>query len=115
MPGGSSVEDPSGLLAGNMAPVLAELSWADLVVVDTPAARLYAEGPAVAAQCDATLIVLSAESARRRAVREFVADLRRVGARPVGVVLNHVDVDVEALERYVRADRAPALRRSWRR
>jgi len=114
IPGGAPVDDPSGLLAGNMAPVLADLSWADLVIIDTPAARLYAEGPAVAAQCDATLVVLSAETARRRAVREFVADLRRVGARPVGVVLNRVDVDVEALERYIRADRTSPARRTQR-
>jgi capsular exopolysaccharide synthesis family protein len=105
MPAGSPVEDPSGLLSGNMSQVLAELGWSDLVVVDTPAARIYAEGPAIAAQCDATLVVLSADNARRRAVREFVADLRRIGATPVGVVLNRVEVDAEALERYTRPNR----------
>jgi Mrp family chromosome partitioning ATPase len=109
LPAGASVDDPAGLLSGSMGHVLAELSSADLVVVDTPAARLYAEGPAIAAQCDATLVVLSADSARRRAVREFVTDLRRIGARPVGVVLNRVAVDVEALERYTRADRSSGL------
>ena len=107
LPAGAPVDDPAGLLSGSMSHVIAELSWADLVVVDTPAARLYAEGPAIAAQCDATLVVLSSDNARRRAVREFVADLRRIGARPVGVVLNRVAVDVGALERYTRADRHP--------
>jgi capsular exopolysaccharide synthesis family protein len=91
VPAGSHVADPTGLLGGGLRQVLGLIGSADLVVVDTPAAGLFADAAAIAAQCDATVVVLDARATRRRALVKLVEGLRRVQADPVGVVLNRVD------------------------
>jgi capsular exopolysaccharide synthesis family protein len=91
IPAGSKVDDPSSLLGGGFREVLLMINFADLIVVDTPAAGLFAEATAIAAQCDATIVVLDATNAKRRQVIELVESLRRVTANPVGIVLNKVD------------------------
>lgn len=91
IPAGSRVDDPSSLLGGGFREVLLMISDADLIVVDTPAAGLFAEATAIAAQCDATIVVLDATNAKRRQIVELVESLRRVTANPVGIVLNKVD------------------------
>jgi capsular exopolysaccharide synthesis family protein len=99
IPAGSRVEDPSGLLGGGFRHVLT-LVTADLVVVDTPAAGLFAEATAIAAQCDATILVLDARTTRRRSINKLVENLRRVSANPVGVVLNRVDPGPRTVHSY---------------
>ncbi|HET9444380.1 MAG TPA: CpsD/CapB family tyrosine-protein kinase, partial [Acidimicrobiales bacterium] len=92
VPSGSPVPDPSGLFAGPLfRDLLAGLSWAELVVVDTPAGGLFADALAIASQCDATLVVVDAQNSRRRLVRHLVDNLRQVNALPLGVVLNRTE------------------------
>ena len=93
IPAGAQVADPSGLLGGGFRQVLTLISAADLIVVDTPAAGLFAEATAIAAQCDATIVVIDATNTHRRALTRLVENLRRVNANPVGIVLNRVDPD----------------------
>ena len=91
VPAGTQVADPSGLLGGGFRQVMSLISAADLIVVDTPAAGLFAEATAIAAQCDATIVVIDATATHRRALTRLVENLRRVNANPVGIVLNRVD------------------------
>ena len=88
LPGGSEVADPAGLVAGGMFRDLLDRLDGGLVIVDTPACDLFADGFAIASQCDATLVVVDAKGTRRKAVRRVIAQLRLVGANPIGIVLN---------------------------
>lgn len=91
LPGGSEVPDPAGLVAGQrFREVLGQLDGG-LVVVDTPACDLFADGFAIASHCDATLVVVDAKRTRRRSVRRVITQLHRVGANPIGIVLNRVE------------------------
>jgi Mrp family chromosome partitioning ATPase len=47
----------------------------------------------VAAQCDATLLVLDSKSTRRRAARTLIDSLERTGATLIGVVVNNAQVN----------------------
>ena len=94
---GSPVADPAGVVGGHrFAEVLESLDWAGMVVVDTPAGGLFADGLAIASQCDATVVVLDAQATRRHAARSLVQQLRQVGASPIGVVLNRSDAPSRA-------------------
>lgn len=92
VPGGSAVADPAGLFGGRFfREALDGMAWAELVIVDTPAAGLFADALAIASQCDATLIVVDAQNSRRRPVRHLVENLRQVSAQPIGIVLNKTE------------------------
>ena len=91
VPGGSPVPDPAGLVAGRKFREILDQLDAGLVVVDTPACDLFADGFAIASHCDATLVVVDAKRTRRRSVRRVISQLHRVGANPIGVVLNRVE------------------------
>lgn len=92
LPSGGPVADPAGLFGGrHFRQALEAMTWAELVVVDTPAASLFADAMAIASQCDATLVVVDAQASRRRPVRHLVENLRRVSAEPIGLVLNRTE------------------------
>ncbi|MBW3547044.1 MAG: polysaccharide biosynthesis tyrosine autokinase [Actinobacteria bacterium] len=89
---GSPVDDASRIVGSQeLGEVLAGLHWAGLVVVDTPAAGVFADALAVASRCDATVVVVDLATSKRRATRTLVDQLRQVGAKPIGVVLNRSD------------------------
>jgi capsular exopolysaccharide synthesis family protein len=92
VPSGAPVADPAGLFGGRaFREALDGMTWAELVVVDTPAGGLFADALAIASQCDATLIVVDAEKSKRRPVRNLVESLRHVSAQPIGIVLNRTE------------------------
>lgn len=91
VPGGSEVSDPAGLVAGRRLREVLDQLDAGLVVVDTPACDLFADCFAIASHCDATLVVVDAKRTRRRSVRRVISQLHRVGANPIGIVLNRVE------------------------
>lgn len=91
VPGGSQVHDPAGLVAGRRFREVLDQLDAGLVVVDTPACDVFADGFAIASHCDATIVVIDANKTRRRSVRRVIAQLQRVGANPIGIVLNRVE------------------------
>ncbi len=92
VPSGAPVADPAGLFGGrSFREALDGMTWAELVVVDTPAGGLFADALAIASQCDATILVVDAQNSRRRPVRNLVDSLRQVGAQPIGVVLNKTE------------------------
>ena len=89
--GGSQVADPAGLVAGRRFREVLDQLDGGLVVVDTPACDLFADGFAIASHCDATLVVVDAKRTRRRSVSRMITQLHRVGANPIGIVLNRVE------------------------
>lgn len=92
VPSGAAVADPAGLFGGHgFKETLDGMTWAELVVVDTPAGGLFADALAIASQCDATIIVVDALNSRRRPVRSLVENLRQVSAQPIGLVLNRTE------------------------
>jgi Mrp family chromosome partitioning ATPase len=92
VPSGAPVGDPSGLFGGrSFREALDNMTWAELVIVDTPAGGLFADALAIASQCDATLVVVDAQNSKRRPVRDLVESLRQVSAQPIGVVLNRTE------------------------
>lgn len=88
LPAGTPSDDPAGLVSGRFRGVIDRLADADLIVVDTPPAGVFAEAAAIAAQCDLCVVVIDRGTTRRKTVVELVESLRRVGAKPVGIVLN---------------------------
>jgi capsular exopolysaccharide synthesis family protein len=95
IPSGSAVDDTVAVLGGRaFRHVLDSLDLAELVVVDTPPGAVYADALAVAAQCDATLLVFDATSTRRRAARTMIDSLERTGSTLIGVVVNNAQVNL---------------------
>lgn len=89
VPAGAVAEDASALLgAGPLREVLDKFSWAELVVVDTPPALTTGDALSIAAQCDATLLVVDAELSRKRSVGRLVRSLRPTDAHLIGAVVN---------------------------
>jgi capsular exopolysaccharide synthesis family protein len=96
LPSGSKVADTVAALGGSgLHDVLEALDDAELVIVDTPPGD-YADALAVAAQCDAGLLVLDAQTTRRRATKQFIEALERTGASLIGVILNNTSTSKRA-------------------
>lgn len=107
LPAGAAVADPSAMLTSRLGPVIAELRAA-LVIIDSPPSALFADAVAMALQCDASVVVVDVATSRRRDVRRLVEDLRRVGANPLGVVLNRVTSPGRPAYYYDKARPAPS-------
>lgn len=60
----------------------------DVVVIDSPPAEAVNDTRIIAAQCDATLIVLKAQTAHRRSAERTRDSLLGVGAKIIGLVVN---------------------------
>ena len=90
MASGHAVRDPVAVLSGDaLARLVAKLDETpNLMIVDTPPAANFADASAVAAQCDAVILVLDASSSRLQDARSVTASLARSGAQLLGVVLN---------------------------
>ncbi len=91
LPGGSGVPDPAGLVAGRSFREILDQLDGGLVVVDTPACDVFADCYAIASHCDAALVVVDAKRTKRGSVRRVITQLHRVGANPIGIVLNRVE------------------------
>ncbi|MEV0968110.1 polysaccharide biosynthesis tyrosine autokinase [Microtetraspora glauca] len=90
LPSGKVPPNPSELLGSqNMRMVLAQLSRDyDIVVIDAPPLLPVTDAAALAAFCDATLLVARYGKTRREHVVRAVELLTSVNARLVGAVLN---------------------------
>lgn len=104
--GGSPLADPVGMMAARrFREVLAQLDGAGVVIIDTPACDLFADGLAIASQCDATLVVVDSRGTRRRSVRRVIHQLRRMGANPIGIVINRTETPAKG-SYYYRYERS---------
>ena len=102
LPAGTLVPNVSELLGSErMSAVMAELSSRyDLLVLDTPPVLAAADAEILAVQTDATLVVVRAGQTERQSAQYAVQQLRAVGARVVGTVLNDPDEKVASYGRY---------------
>jgi capsular exopolysaccharide synthesis family protein len=86
--------NPAELLGSQrMLALLDELGGrADILVIDTPPALVVADASILAPHVDGVLLVVEPGRTRREVARAAVAQLRRVNARLLGVVINNLDV-----------------------
>ncbi len=91
---GQDAPNPAELLASaRTVSLLAALrEQADVVIVDTPAVGLLADGVILASHADGTILVVRANGPRRDLVRGALHKLTSVNARVLGLVLNMADV-----------------------
>ena len=102
VPAGTLVPNVSELLgAASMRRALAELGDRyDIVIVDTPPVLAAADAEILAVQCDAVLVVVRAGQTERQSAQYAVQQLRAIGSRVVGAVLNDPDEKVPGYSRY---------------
>jgi capsular exopolysaccharide synthesis family protein len=103
LPAGSVPDDPSATMQARLQRILRDISWAELLIFDTPASLLFADASSIAAACDATLVVVDAKS-NRGALRRTMRDLEQVNANVLGIVANRVDLNTRSsyYDRYRR-------------
>jgi non-specific protein-tyrosine kinase len=94
--------NPSELLGSQrMARVIAQLKeMADLVLFDSPPVVVVTDAAVLAARLDGVVLVVSAGRTRRDMARRAKAQIEKVNARLLGVVLNNVRVDGEMVKYY---------------
>lgn len=102
LPAGTLVPNVSEMLGGErMKAVLAELrDRFDLVLVDTPPVLAAADAEILGVQTDAALVIVRAGQTDRQPAQYAVQQLRAIGARVVGAVLNDPDEKVATYGRY---------------
>jgi capsular exopolysaccharide synthesis family protein len=99
---GRLVAAVSELLGGAaMGRLLRELNGRyDVVVVDTPPVLAAADAEILAAQADAVLVVIRAGQTERQSAHYAIQQLRAIGARIVGAVLNDPDQKIAGYGKY---------------
>lgn len=90
LPPGLGREGSADLLAGDaLAAVCDRLRpLADIVLVDTPPARVFADASIISSHADATLVVASLHRTRLHSLSEAVQTLKASGAPLIGIVAN---------------------------
>ncbi|HWE66950.1 MAG TPA: polysaccharide biosynthesis tyrosine autokinase [Acidimicrobiales bacterium] len=90
LPSGPIPPNPSELLGLDRAlEIFSTLrAQADIVIVDSPPVMPVTDASVLAATVDGVLLIVSANSTKKRDVRHAIETLGRVDARVVGVVLN---------------------------
>ncbi len=98
MASGHAVRDPVAALSGDaLSRLVSKLDEApNLMIVDTPPAANFGDASAIAAQCEAVILVLDARSSRLQEARSVTASLARSGAQLLGIVLNRAQQRREA-------------------
>lgn len=89
---GSLPPNPAEVLSSNrMQEVLEELkTLADMVIIDSPPS-LLADSSVLSARADGVLLVIQANKTQLNAAMTMIEQLKRVGARVVGVALNRIN------------------------
>jgi Mrp family chromosome partitioning ATPase len=65
---------------------------ADIVIFDTPPNLLVTDASVLAMEADGVLLLIEAGKTRRATLQQAVEQLRLLGVRVLGVVLNNVPV-----------------------
>lgn len=96
--GGAMVSSPADLLDGTEFGALLEKlqSSLDVIIVDTPPLRAVTDAGVVGARTEATVLVVEANETSSEELSSATEQLRRVGARLAGIIMNSVperDVD----------------------
>lgn len=86
---GTPVEDPGGTIGTHLTPdVLDAMTAQEIIIVDTPPLARFADALAIAPRCAATLVIVDDKRSTRRSTRQLLDQLDRVGAHPLGIVVN---------------------------
>jgi Mrp family chromosome partitioning ATPase len=94
LPAGEEVDDPPGVLgSGALRKAIDQLDGADQVIVDSPAVTESVDAVVIAAQCDAAILVIDAERARRRVIENAVLRLKQANVELLGSVINRIEAD----------------------
>jgi capsular exopolysaccharide synthesis family protein len=94
VPAGEDVADPPGVLGSDaLRKLLDQLQDADQVVVDSAAADEAIDALVIAAQCDAAILVIDANRARRRVLENAVHRIDQPSVELLGTVVNRVEAD----------------------
>ena len=89
LPAGGATPDPARVLVSTEFRNFVEsLSWAGMVVFDTPPVGPFADAVAIGLRCDAVILVVDARRARRRHLRRVIESLRQAAVPLFGVVVN---------------------------
>ena len=105
---GQPTANPAGMAASQaLATLLDDLAGrADLVIVDSPPLLAVADGNALAALADSSILVVSAGRTPRTAVAEAARRIGAVGGVLLGVVFNRAPATADyATSAYLRASR----------
>lgn len=107
LPCGPTPANPSEILnSREFGDVLEQLADKyDYVVIDSPPVESVNDSRIVAALCDATLVVLKAQSSHRRQAERARNSLLGVGARIIGVVVNDLPRRAQASYSHAAASR----------
>lgn len=92
LPCGTIPPNPAELLGSDaMKPLITALkNHADMVIFDSPPLGALTDAVVLSTLAEGTLLVVKSGSARPNVVKRGLETLRKVGARPLGVVLNRV-------------------------
>lgn len=110
LPAGAAPPNPSEMLGGQkMRAALQSLSEAfDLIILDTPPILAASDGAILATLADGVVVVLKAGSTESEAAQQAMHQLKAVGARIVGAVLNDPDAKVPLYGSQYSYDYAPS-------
>lgn len=99
---GKSSPNPTALLQSkNFENLIATLRrYYDYVIVDCPPLGLVIDAAIIAQQCDATVLVIEANVAKRRAVKKIQEQLEQTGTPFLGAILNKFDTKMEKYGSY---------------
>lgn len=89
---GPNPPNPSEMLSSRrMNALLVELKeHYDVILMDTPPLLSFPDGLIISAMCDGVILVVQAGKVKKDVVKKAKANLERVKARILGVVLNNV-------------------------
>jgi non-specific protein-tyrosine kinase len=91
LPSGPLPPNPAELLGSDrLQQVLEQLSWADMIIFDSPPALAVTDAVVLGARVDGVLLVYEIGSTRKGAAARAVKELQRVDANVLGVVMNRL-------------------------
>jgi capsular exopolysaccharide synthesis family protein len=93
LPSGPIPPNPSEMLSSQkMGLLLKDLKMEfDMIIIDTPPALAVTDAQVIAARCDGVILVINSGDVKREVAMKMKANLERVNAKILGVVLNNVD------------------------
>jgi Mrp family chromosome partitioning ATPase len=101
LPSGPLPPNPAELLGSErMRQALNELSWADVIMFDTPPALAVTDAIVLGARVDGVLLVYEVGSTRRGAAARAVEELKRVDANVLGAVINRLSPGRDGYQYY---------------
>ena len=102
VPVSNLLENPSALLEDPRMEELLDRLAEDYryVIIDSPPLDSVADGALIASFCDGAILVVRSGMTSRRLAKQSIQQLERVGCRLLGTVLNRVETNSRAYQKY---------------